>query len=334
MTEHTINWGILSTARIGTENVIPALKASPSSHVKAIASRSASKARQAADTLGIEKAYGSYEELLADPTIDAIYNPLPNDMHVEWTLAAARAGKHVLCEKPIAMSAEQAALLMEYSGKVLIAEAFMVRHHPQWIRVRELITTGELGEVRAIHAAFSYYNDNPSDIRNRPENGGGSMMDIGCYPITGGRFFFDGEPQRVVALIDRDRAFGTDRQASVIADFGAGRHLSFVVSTQLVPYQTIQILGTKGRAEILIPYNAPQGEPTALIVDHGESLDASLARREIIPACDQYAEQVEVFARAILENCQLPYGIQDAISSMRVLDAVLESERTGGWATV
>lgn len=334
MTVRKINWGVLSTARIGIENVIPALQASPSSRVQAIASRSAGQARQAADALGIESAYGSYEELLADPAIDAIYNPLPNDLHVQWTLAAARAGKHVLCEKPIALSAEQAEQLTEVADQVLIAEAFMVRHHPQWLRVKELIASGELGEVRAIQAAFHYYNDNPSDIRNRLANGGGAMMDIGCYPITGGRFFFDAEPQRVIALIDRDPTFGTDRQASVVADFGAGRQLSFVVSTQLLPYQTLQVFGTRGRAEILIPYNAPQGEPTALIVDHGESLDASLARREIIPACDQYAEQAEAFARAILDNRELPNGVRDAIASMRVLDAVIESERSGGWVSI
>ena len=210
----------------------------------------------------------------------------------------------------------------------------MVRHHPQWLRAREIAQSGELGEVRAINAVFTYYNVDPANVRNMKDTGGGGVLDIGCYPITGGRFFFGCEPKRVVALIERDPDFGTDRQASVIADFGAGRQLAFMVSTQLVPSQSINILGTKGRIEIAIPYNAPADTPTAIYVDKGESLDMGLARREIIPACDQYTEMAEAFALAVLGKQKLIYGIDDAIRSMRVLDAVFESERSGGWAVV
>jgi predicted dehydrogenase len=334
MSERKVKWGVLSTAKIGTEKVIPAMQKSPSSVVRGIASRHADRAREAADALGIEKSYGSYEEMLADPEIDAIYNPLPNDMHVDWTLAAAKAGKHVLCEKPIGLDAADAERLKACPDSVIVTEAFMVRYHPQWLRVRELVRSGELGEVRAVQAAFSYYNVDAGNIRNKPENGGGAIMDIGCYPITAGRFFFEGEPKRVLALIDRDAKFGTDRQASVIADFGNGRQLSFVVSTQLAPYQKVNVTGTKARAELVIPFNAPQGSATAILVDDGANPDNSLSRREIVPACDQYSEQAETMAQAILKGEKLPYGIADAIASMRVIDAVFVSEKAGTWAAV
>lgn len=334
MTQKKVRWGILSTAKIGTEKVIPAIMKSPSSEVLGIASRDGAKARQAADALGIAKSYGSYEELLADPEIDAIYNPLPNDLHVPLTLQAAEAGKHVLCEKPIGMDAADAEKLRACPDSVIVTEAFMVRYHPQWLRVREIIRSGELGEVRAVQAAFSYFNADPANIRNKPENGGGAIMDIGCYPITAGRFFFEGEPERVLALIDRDPSFGTDRQASVIADFGDGRHLDFIVSTQLAPYQKFHIMGTKARAEIMIPVNAPQGAATTIVIDSGMSLDNTLSRRELIPACDQYTEQAEAMAQAILAGKKLPYGIDDAIASMRVIDAVFASEKSGSWAKV
>jgi predicted dehydrogenase len=329
-----VRWGILSTANIGRTKVIPGMMASPSSEVVAIASRDGARAREVASELGIPRSYGSYDELLADPDVDAIYNPLPNHLHVEYTLAAARAGKHVLCEKPIALNAEEAGRLRGCPDTAKVAEAFMVRFHPQWLRVREIIRSGELGEVRAARAAFSYFNVDPNDVRNKPEIGGGAILDIGCYPVVGGRFFFEAEPKRVVALIDRCPQFGTDRQASVIADFGGGRHLTFTVSTQLVGHQTIEMIGTEARAEILIPYNAPQGEATAILIDEGLGFDGHLAKREIIPACDQYAEQAEIFAKSILTGEPLPYGIDDAITSMRILDAIFESEKKGGWVEV
>ncbi|MDP2698531.1 Gfo/Idh/MocA family protein [Thalassospira sp.] len=331
MTSAKINWGILSTAKIGVEKVIPAIKKSPSSNVLGIASRNAGRSAKVANDLGIQKSYASYEALIADPEIDAIYNPLPNNMHVDWTLAAAQAGKHVLCEKPVGLSARDAERLRGCPKNVLVAEAFMVRYHPQWIRVREMVRSGELGEVRAIQAAFSYFNNDGQDIRNKPETGGGAVMDIGCYPITAGRFLFENEPLRVMALIDRDPTFKTDRMASVVADFGGGRQLSFMVSTQLCPYQTLSVIGTKARVEIMIPYNAPADEETALIVDTGESLDGSLADCEVLPACDQYTEQTEMFARAILTGATLPYGIEDSIASMRVLDGVFASEEQKTW---
>ncbi|MBE7734000.1 Gfo/Idh/MocA family protein [Devosia faecipullorum] len=329
-----IRWGILSTANIGMGKVIPAIMKSPHSEVVAIASRHADAARSAADRLGITKSYGSYADLLADPDIDAIYNPLPNHLHVEWTLKANAAGKHVLCEKPIAITAEEAKKLRGARRDRLIMEGFMVRFHAQWHRAREIARSGELGDIRAVRAVFSYHNVDPENVRNQADIGGGGILDIGCYPVTAGRFVFEAEPLRVVALVDRDPDFGTDRLASVIADFGGGRQLNLLVSTQMVPNQSVEILGTKGRVEIVIPFNAPQGLATALLVDHGQSLDASLSRREIFPPSDQYTEMAEAFALAVLGEGQLDYGVEDAISSMHVLDAIFESERTGSWAAV
>ena len=218
-------WGVLGTARIGVEKVLPAMLQSPLIELRGIASRTLATAQTAARRLGIPQAYDSYEALIADPGIEAIYNPLPNHLHVPLTLAAARAGKHVLCEKPMALTADEARALQGVAGKVRIAEAFMVRHHPQWQRVRELLRSGRIGTPRAVQAVFSYFNDNPADIRNQPDIGGGALYDIGCYAIVAARYFFEGEPLRAVALVDRDPQLGIDRLTSGLLDFGAGRQL-------------------------------------------------------------------------------------------------------------
>lgn len=329
-----VRWGILSTANIGMEKVTPAIQASPHSEVVAIASRDLGKAQAAAAKLGIPKAYGSYEELFADPSIDAIYNPLPNHLHVPMTLAATRAGKHVLCEKPIALSAAEAEQLRDCPADRIVLEAFMIRFHPQWLRAREIIRSGELGELRAINAVFTYFNDDPANVRNQAEIGGGGLMDIGCYPITAGRFLFEAEPRRVVAMVERDEQFQTDRLASVLMDFGDGRQLNFICSTQAAGEQSLQVLGSKAKLNIVIPFNAPANERTAITVDIGAPFDGSLARREILPACDQYTEQAEAFALAVLGEQPLPWGVEDAILSMKVLDAIFVSEKIGTWATV
>jgi len=326
-----VRWGIISTANIGMRKVIPGIQKSPHSEVVAIASRDPARAQRAAEELGIPKAYGSYAEMLADPDIDAVYNPLPNHLHVPLTLEAARAGKHVLCEKPIALDAADAERLLQAPKDRLIAEAFMVRFHPQWHRARDIVRSGELGEIRAVRAVFSYFLDDPGNVRNIADIGGGGLLDIGCYPIVGTRFLLSEEPRRVVALVDRDPNFGTDRTASVIADFGSGRQLSFICSTQAVGHQSIEVIGSKARLEIVIPFNAPPDQATAILVDHGHTFDGSLARREIIAPCDQYTEEAEAFALAVLGETTLPYGIDDAITQMRILDAIFESERRGTW---
>lgn len=332
--DRRIRWGILSTAAIGTKKVIPGIQRSPHSEVVAIASRELGRAQATAKELGIPRAYGSYEALLADPEIDAVYNPLPNHLHVPLTLQAAKAGKHVLCEKPMAMNAAEAEQLRQCPKDRLVIEAFMVRFHPQWLRAREILQSGALGELKAINVLFSYFNTDPANVRNQAEIGGGGIMDIGCYPIVGARFLFGAEPKRVVSLVERDPNFKTDRLASALADFGNGRQLAFTVSTQLVPYQTVQAMGTRGRLEIIIPFNAPQGEATTILIDDGSALDRSSARRETLPVSDQYTEQAENFALAVLGRQTLPYGIEDSIQNMRILDALFQSERSGGWVSL
>jgi predicted dehydrogenase len=327
-------WGIVSTAKIGRTKVIPGMQKSPWCDIRAIASRSLDDARNAADALSIPKAYGSYEELFADPEIEAIYNPLPNHLHVPVTLQAAAAGKHVLCEKPIAIDAAEAEQLREAATKVHIMEAFMVRFHPQWSRARDLVRSGKIGTLRAIQVFFSYFNNDPANIRNIPAFGGGALFDIGCYPIVAGRFFFEAEPQRVIALFDRDPALGTDRVVSALVDFGSGRHLNFTVSTQITPHQRVHLHGSRSRVEIQIPFNPAQGASTRLFIDDGSALDGSKLETETLPESDQYMLQGETFSRAVRGEITLPYGVADAVKNMKIIDALFRSEQSGRWEPV
>jgi len=327
-------WGVLSTARIGRERVLPGMKKSSLIEIRAIASRDGARARNAADALGVPTAYGSYEALLADPEIEAIYNPLPNHLHVPLTLQAAAAGKHVLCEKPIALTAQEAMQLRAAAGKVLIAEAFMVRFHPQWLRARELVQEGRIGTLNAVQMFFGYNNRDPGNVRNKADIGGGGLYDIGCYAIVAGRFFLAAEPVRGIALIDRDPTFGTDRLTSALVDFGGGRRLDFSVSTQIAPHQRLQLCGSKGRIELPIPVNAPQGAATRIAIDDCSSLEGTGIVTETLPESDQYQLQGEAFSRAVRGEITLPYGVEDAIANMRVIDALFRSERTGQWEAI
>ena len=325
-----VRWGVLGVAKIAATKVIPAMQKGEWSEITAIASRDIAKARAAAERLGIGKAYGSYEKLLADSDVEAIYNPLPNHLHVPWSTLVARAGKHVLCEKPVAMSVAECRGLMQVRDEtgVRIGEAFMVRTHPQWLRARELAHSGGIGELRAIVAAFSYFNRDPGNIRNVPEYGGGGLMDIGCYPIHISRFLFGEEPASVSAVMDRDPEMGIDRLASAILEFPSG-HCTFTCSTQLVPYQRVQILGTKGRVEVEIPFNAPPDRPCRLFVDNGADVFGSGVRTEEFAICDQYTIQGDAFSRAIREDGAVPTPLEDSLSNMAVLEAAFESARTG-----
>jgi predicted dehydrogenase len=321
-----VRWGILGAAKIGIVKVIPAMQKSQLCEIGALASRDLAKAKEACGKLGIPKAYGSYEELLEDPDIDAIYNPLPNHLHLPWTKLAAAAGKHVLCEKPIGMNAAEASELVavrEHTG-VKIGEAFMVRCHPQWLRTREIVRSGSIGELRVVRGFFSYNNLDPKNIRNIPEFGGGGIMDIGCYPITMSRFLFGDEPTRVLALLERDPVMGTDRLTSAILDFPAGQ-ATFTCSTQLVPYQRMQAFGTKGRIEVEVPFNPLPDQPTRIFVDGAE---------ETFAACDQYTLQGDAFSRAILEGSEVPVILEDSVRNMEVIDALFRSAVKQGWAAV
>lgn len=330
-----VAWGVLSTAKIALQHVIPAMQASALVELRALASRSLPAAAQAAGALGIAHAYGSYEELLADPAIEAIYNPLPNHLHVPLTLQAAAAGKHVLCEKPLALSAAEAELLRPASARVHIEEAFMVRHHPQWQRARDLVRAGRIGAVRAVQVFFSYSNADPANIRNQPGTGGGALYDIGCYAILAGRYLFGHAPLRGIALVDRDPALGTDRLTSAMLDFGAGQQASFTVSTQSVRFQRVQVVGERGRIELFIPFNATRAVPMRLAVDDGGLPDGSSITVETVPACDQYQLQVEAFSRRVREGVPpTAQGLDDAVAQARVIDALWRSEQTGHWETV
>jgi predicted dehydrogenase len=326
-----VKWGIISTANIGVAKVIPGMLKSQNLEVVAISSRNLKTAQAWAKKLGIPKAYGSYEEMLNDPEIEAVYNPLPNHLHVPLTMKAAKARKHVLCEKPVALDAREAKKLKTAPRGILIAEAFMVRHNPQWIEARKRVMKGEIGDVRAIQCLFSYFNRDPKNVRNDAKIGGGGLMDIGCYPITISRFIFGAEPTRVMGVFDRDPNFKTDRTMGGLADFGKGRHLSFTISTQLAPYQRVNIVGTKGRIEIEIPFNAPPNKPNRIFI---QGMEMNKGEWKSLPVSDQYMMQAEAFGRAVRKSEKLVWGADDAIQNMKIIDAFFKSEKSGKWEKV
>jgi predicted dehydrogenase len=327
-----LRWGVLSTANIGLKKVLPAMQLGEFTTVTAIGSRDFGKARQAADALGIAKAYGSYEELLADPDVDAVYNPLPNQMHVPWTIRAAEAGKHVLCEKPLSLTVAEAETLLAVRARteVKIGEAFMIRSYPQWLRLRELLNEERIGELRSIAGFFSYFNVDPANIRNRVEYGGGALMDIGCYLIHASRYAFGQEPTRVVGLIDRDPETRIDRLTSGILDFEGGQSV-FTCSTQMAPYQRVHFFGTKGRIELEIPFNAPKEWPTRIFIDDGGDLFGRSITTETFPVRDQYTMQGDAFSKAVLEGSEVPVPLEDAIKNMAAIEAVFQSAASGQW---
>jgi len=321
-------WGVLSTATIGIKKVIPAMQSGELCEITAIASRTFEKAQSIARQLHIPNAYGSYEELLDDPEIDAVYIPLPNHLHVPWSIKALEAGKHVLCEKPIALTATEAKELLDTARKypkLKIMEAFMYRYHPQWQKTRQLIAEGKIGELRTIQSFFSYYNVDPGDVRNIAEIGGGGLMDIGCYCISLSRFIFGHEPQRVFGIMEYDPQFKTDRLTSGILDFVEGTS-TFTCSTQLAPYQRVNIFGTEGCIEIEIPFNAPVNKPCKIIFQHGyETHEISL------DIYNQYTIQGDSFSRAVLEDSEVPTPLVDAVANMKVLEALIRSTKKGKW---
>ncbi len=324
-----IRWGILSTAKIGLQKVIPAIQNASNSEVASISSRNMENAENAAKLLGIEKAVDSYDAILTDPDIDAVYNPLPNHLHVSWTLKAIKAGKHVLCEKPIGMHASEVELLATEASrhpKLKIMEAFMYRFHPQWLKVKSLVDSGAIGDVKTVHSIFSYNNPDPTNIRNILEVGGGALMDIGCYVISFPRFIFGKEPKRVVGIMHRDPVLKTDSLSSGMLDFAEGEFASFTCSTQLVPFQRTQILGTLGRIEIEIPVNTPADKPVRIWLSTKEKTE------EIsFPAVDQYQLQVEAFAKAIQNDEAVPTNFDDAVNNMKVIDGIVESAKNDSW---
>ena len=276
--------------------------------------------------------HGSYEEWLADLQIEAIYNPLPNQLHVPWSIKAAQAGKHVLCEKPLSMTVAEAKTLLPVQQRsgVIIGEAFMVRTHPQWLRARELVASGRIGSLRSIQGFFSYFNTDPKNIRNIPECGGGGLMDIGCYPINTSLFLFGEEPLRVSALLEKDPKLQVDRLTSALMEFPSG-HATFTCSTQLVPYQRMQLLGTKGRIEIEVPFNAPNDRPAASSSTTVVTCWAGASPSRAFPTCDQYTIQGDVFSRVVREGRPVPVPLADGIKNMAVIEAIFRSAESGAW---
>ena len=327
-----VHWGVLGAADIALKKVIPAMQRGEWTEITALASRDEAKALRSAAELGIAKAYGSYEELLADAEIEAIYNPLPNHLHVSWTIKAAEAGKHVLCEKPIGVNVEDARPLIEVRDRtgVTIQEAFMVRTHPQWIRVIDLLRANRIGQVRSIVGQFSYNNPNPQNIRNVAEMGGGGLMDIGCYLIFFSRLVFQHEPLRVVGLIDRDPANQTDVLTSALLDFREG-HAMINCSTRMTPFQRIQIIGTNGRIEVQIPVNAPPDRACRISIDDGSDLFGSRAETIEFEICDQYTIQGDLFSQVIRERREPVISLENSIRNMAVIDAVFASAKSGRW---
>lgn len=331
-----VKWGWIGDAHIARAHVIPGMMKSDLCDVTALASRNPEKAKATAEKFGVSKIYGSYEDLLADSEIEAVYIPLPNHLHVPMAAQAARAGKHVLCEKPLALTADEARTLIDVrdeTGKI-IQEAFMVHTSPQWLRARELVQSGAIGEVKAFHWYFTYFNDDPENVRNKADIGGGALYDIGCYPVTTARFILGAEPKRVVSLMDRDPKFGTDRLESVMMDFGDGVQASFITSTQLADHQRATILGTKGRIEVTVACNSFADRPNSILIDDGSQLGNLSSKTETFPIFDQYTIEAEEFSKAVRGERQPATSLEDSVANMAVLDAIFKSAESEAWETV
>ncbi|MGO9309842.1 MAG: Gfo/Idh/MocA family protein [Spirochaetia bacterium] len=325
-----VAWGVLSVSTHYGLRIHTYLRKSPLVQLRGIASRSRKRAEEAARELGMPRAYGSYEELLADKEIEAVYIPLPNHLHAEWVRKAADAGKHVLCEKPFAMNAQEAEAAIAHAKVkgVLVMEAFMYRYHPQWKRAREIVKAGEIGAVHLVSTLFTYMLEDPTNIRNILSAGGGGIPDIGCYAVSCARFLIGREPTRVISLVHRDPKLGTDILASGILDFGTIRSM-FTVGTQTHPVQRVDALGSGGEISVLLPFNAYPDTPLQLSVTTG------LGTRQVYsPPTDQYVEMFEAFSRAIREGDAAPTPPEDAVANMKVLDALFRSEKSGAWEKV
>jgi predicted dehydrogenase len=301
------------------------------SELASIASRNRAKAENAAREFGIPKACGSYEELLADPDIEAVYIPLPNELHEEWSIKAAVAGKHVLCEKPLTTTVASARRIIEARDRagVKMGEAFMVRVHPRWLRTRELVREGRIGRLRCVHTHLGYFNRDPDNIRNKSA-GGGALLDIGCYAITFARFIFGEEPSRVIGLIENDPELKTDRLTSGILEFPSGQS-TFTCSTQLYYHTQVQVLGTNGRIEIDVPLNPPTDAPSLILIDDGNDPHGAGIPSETIPVCNQFTIQADAFSRAIREDGEVAVPLEDSIANIAAMEGIFRSAKSGKW---
>ncbi len=326
-----ISWGVLGTAKIGVEKVIPAMQKGKYSQISAVSSRNIEKAENVARRLRIPRAYGSYEKLLEDPEIEAVYIPLPNHLHAKWTLKSLEMGKHVLCEKPISMNFKQAEGLKQKAEKfsdLKVMEACMYRFHPQWQTAKKLLDEGKIGELKNIHSIFSYYNDNPKDIRNQLETGGGGLLDIGCYCISSSRFLFGSEPVRVCAAIKYDPKMKIDRLVSAVLEFEGGTS-TFTCSTQMTAHSRVDILGADVKIEMPMPFVPLPDNKSKIMHQVGTK-----TKEIIFEACNQYTIQGDSFSKAILDESKVPTPIEDAVANMKVIDKIIESHKKGTWIKI
>ena len=336
----TIRWGVLGAAAIATGRTMPALNAAPSATLLALASRDPDKGPRVAQQFGIPRLYARYEALLADAEIDAIYVPLPNPLHFEWAMRALQAGKHVLCEKPLCMSAGQVARLCaerDRSGRH-IEEGFAFRNHPQWAKLDEIVSAGAIGEVRAVHATLAKQFLDPADVRNNLATGGGALYDLGSYAISACNRVFKRPPVRVVAALERDPAFGTDRLSSALLDYG-DRHAAFTVGTQAGSdawgtHQQFSVLGSRGWLRMNFAF--AHARPTACQIEVGDasSVGSFPTASYTFEPVDHYLLQVERFSRRLLGHAVPSWPIEDALDTLRTLEALFASAREDGWQTV
>lgn len=327
-----LRFGILSTAKIGKDAVVPAIQDAENCVVTAVASRDLSKARAMADRFSVPHAFGSYEEMLASDVIDAVYIPLPTSQHVEWSIKAADAGKHVLCEKPIALKAEQIETLIAARdrNKVLIAEAFMVTYAPVWLKVRELLAEGAIGRLRHVQGAFTYFNRDAGNMRNIPELGGGALPDIGVYPTIATRFVTGSEPLRIQAVTERDPEFGTDIYSSVKADFG-GFEMSFYVATQMANRQVMVFHGTEGFIEVKSPFNADRWGAEEIELTNQKHTQSQIFRFQ---DSRQYRRQAEAFSRAVAGETVEVVTLENSLNNQKFIDAIYRASAHEGWEKV
>jgi predicted dehydrogenase len=325
-----VRWGVLGVSEHFIRRVVLPIKKSSIVELYGIASRSPEKAKNTAEKYGITRSYSSYDELLEDENIEAVYIPLPNHLHAKWIKKTADKGKHILCEKPLALTKDEAQESVDYakSKGVLIMEAFMYRFHPEWQRVYELISVGEIGEVQSIYTFFAYNNPDPKNIRNNPDYGGGGLLDIGCYAVSISRFLLGKEPRKVISLIYNDSNFKVDILSSGIIDFGKARSL-FTVATKLFSNQRVDINGSRGYINILIPFNIYPDVPAKV------SITTSVGTRtlEFFPV-DQYGLEFESFSLSIRNNKSTPIPSDDIVNNQKVLDALFESAKTKSWISV
>lgn len=323
-----LRWGIISTAKIAREKLIPAIQQSEHCEVVAVSSRDASQAAAFASANNIARSYGDYHQLLADPDIDIVYNPLPNHLHVPWTIHALEAGKHVLCEKPIGLDVADTEKLIAAAKKyphLRVMEAFMYRFHPQWATAKKMLEDGKIGHINSIEAVFTYFNRDPKNVRNMPGIGGGGLLDIGCYCISACRYLFDREPNNVVGKLAIDEDFQVDKHAHGLLDFGDAQ-ASVYCSTQSEPVQRVYVSGEHGGLLIEYPFYQPDDCGATLRFYHDREEEVI----EFEPT-NHYTLQVDALARAIATNKPVPTPLSDALANMKVIEGLFTSAETGSW---